>query len=149
MDLRQIIQEVLLLHEQQIRELGIAVNLSIDEGLPSVPADRLQVQQVLVNLVLNAIESMEVTRDSPRELDLHAFRVDGNVLVSVADRGHGLTAPDRLFDPFFTTKETGMGMGLRICKTIVEAHQGNLWAASRPDKGAIFTFVLPIKSDGA
>lgn len=148
-DLQQIIEEVLLLHEAQIRDLGIAVNLSVAEDLPQVPADRIQIQQVLVNLVLNAIESMTLPSEYGRQLDLHACRVDGKVLVTVADRGHGFMSAERLFDPFFTTKETGMGMGLRICKTIVEAHQGDLWAATRPDKGSSFTFSLPVQSGDA
>jgi PAS domain S-box-containing protein len=144
-DLRPIIEEVLLLHEAQIRQLGVAVNVSIDHTLPTIHADRLQIQQVLANLVCNAIESMVPASGSGRELDVRAHEEDGKVLISITDRGHGLTDPDRLFDPFFTTKETGMGMGLRISKTIVEAHAGRLWAAPRPDRGSTFTFSLPVE----
>jgi PAS domain S-box-containing protein len=144
-DLRPIIEEVLLLHEPQIRQLGVAVNVSIDHTLPTIHADRLQIQQVLANLVCNAIESMAPASGCGRELNVGAYEEDGNVFISITDRGHGLTNPERLFDPFFTTKETGMGMGLRICKTIVEAHDGRLWAAPRPDRGSTFSFSLPVE----
>lgn len=143
-DVHQIMKEVLLLHEPQIRGLGIAVNLSVDDNLPTIPADRLQIQQVLVNLVLNAIEAMEGNEDIDRELDVCARGLDGKILIQIADRGHGLLEPDRLFDPFFTTKEAGMGMGLRICKTIVESHRGMLWAERREGRGSAFVFTLPV-----
>lgn len=142
-DLRPIIEEVLLLHEAQIRQSGIALSVSVEDTLPTIHADRLQIQQVLANLVCNAIEAMGAAASSGGELAVRAHEDDGKVLVSITDCGHGLTDPDRLFDPFFTTKETGMGMGLRISKTIVEAHEGRLWAAPRPGRGSTFTFSLP------
>ena len=144
-DLRPIIEEVLLLHEPQIKQLGVAVSVSIDHALPTIHADRLQIQQVVANLVCNAIESMVPASDCNRDLDVRAYEESGKVFISIMDRGQGLTDPDRLFDPFFTTKDTGMGMGLRICKTIVEAHEGRLWAARRPDRGSTFTFSLPVE----
>jgi two-component system sensor kinase FixL len=110
-----------------------------------IPADRLQIQQVLVNLVCNAIESMELAQDFRRELDLKVHQEANHVFVAVGDNGPGFSDPDKLFDPFFTTKDTGMGMGLRICKTIVEAHEGSLWADPSPARGAIFTFSLPLQ----
>jgi PAS domain S-box-containing protein len=144
-DLRPIIEEVLLLHETQIRQSGIAVSVSVEDTLPTIHADKLQIQQVLANLVCNAIEAMGPASSSGGELEVRAYEEDRTVLISITDRGHGLTDPDKVFDPFFTTKETGMGMGLRISKTIVEAHEGRLWAAPRPDKGSTFTFSLPVE----
>jgi len=142
--LLQLIREVLLLHEMPIRQLGINVKVSISEDLPTVPGDKLQIQQVLVNLVRNAVESMQLNSGVPGELEIRVDEADAMVLTTVADRGHGLIDSNKVFDPFFTTKDEGMGMGLRICKTIIEAHDGKLWAASRPDGGAAFTFSLPI-----
>jgi signal transduction histidine kinase len=97
-----------------------------------------------VNLVRNAVESMQLNSGVPGELEIRVDEADAMVLTTVADRGHGLIDSNKVFDPFFTTKDEGMGMGLRICKTIIEAHDGKLWAASRPDGGAAFTFSLPI-----
>ncbi len=143
-DIGRVIDEVLLLHEAQIRNLGIKVTVSIDAGLPFVSGDRLQIQQVLVNLVSNAIESMESSAPGSLELEIRSSRDSESVLTEVADRGHGLRDPERVFDLFFTTKESGMGIGLRICKTIVETHQGKLWAEPRLDKGTKFMFALPV-----
>ena len=148
-NLKRLVDEVLLLHETQITELGIAVSVSIEDGLPLIPADRLQIQQVLVNLVCNAIDSMESAPDSRRELDIEVHQDVNRILVTVADSGPGFSHPDRLFDPFFTTKTTGMGMGLRISKTIVEAHEGRLWADARPTRGASFIFSLPLQRGGS
>lgn len=146
-DLHQVINEVLLLHEARIGELGIAVKTAMGKDIPPVPADRLQIQQLLANLIRNAIESMESSPEYTRELELNVRHETNNVFVAVADTGVGLSNPDKLFDPFFTTKESGMGMGLCICKTIVEAHEGRLWADARPSRGATFTFSLPLEGN--
>lgn len=144
-DLQQLVQEVLLLHEARIRELGITVKVEVGKDVPSVPADRLQIQQLLANLIRNAIESMEFSPKAARELDVQVLNGTDMVVVAIADTGMGLSNPEKLFDPFFTTKHSGMGMGLRICKTIVEAHEGKLWADARPTRGATFTFSLPLE----
>ena len=103
-------------------------------------------QQVLLNLVLNAIEAMSANKKRPRNLLITTSRNrNGSVLIAVADSGPGLDpkAADRLFDPFFTTKAEGMGMGLSICLSIVEAHGGRLWASPNRPRGAVFRFTLP------
>jgi len=144
-DLRQLINEVLLLHEARIGELGITVTVGIGWDVPWVPADRLQIQQLLANLIRNAIESLEFSPEYMRTLELDVRHEADSVFVAIADTGVGFSHPDKLFDPFFTTKHSGMGMGLRICKTIVEAHEGKLWANARPTRGATFTFSLPLE----
>jgi signal transduction histidine kinase len=117
--------------------------------VPQVIGDRIQLQQVLLNLITNAIESM-AAKDEPRVLcvksDVHA---GGGVKVSVADTGTGIGPHDveRIFDPLFTTKSDGMGMGLSICRSIIEAHGGRIWIAPNKPQGADFQFVLP--ADGA
>jgi signal transduction histidine kinase len=106
--------------------------------------DRVQLQQVLLNLITNAIEAM-ANVDGPRILSINSnIRDDGGVLISVADTGTGINAQDvqRVFNPLFTTKSGGMGMGLAICRSIIEAHDGMLWVASNTPQGSIFQFVL-------
>jgi signal transduction histidine kinase len=116
-------------------------------GLPKVRADRVQVQQVLMNLMLNGIEAMSGT-DGNRELTIKSRREDGHVLVSVSDTGVGLPADklDQIFNSFFTTKPAGTGMGLSISRSIIESHGGRLWAANNNGRGAIFHFTIPIET---
>jgi signal transduction histidine kinase len=115
--------------------------------MPFVMADRIQLQQVVLNLILNGIDAMKES-GTPRELTVKSGRSeDGHVTVSVADRGVGLpaTEADRVFDPFFTTKPNGTGMGLSISRSIVEAHDGRLWATPNQPRGAVFAFALPAR----
>jgi signal transduction histidine kinase len=115
-------------------------------GVPPVAADRVQLQQVLLNLVLNAIEAMSAVGDRPRVLRLQADPYGPHeVLVCVEDSGVGLKPGehDHIFDPFFTTKTSGMGMGLTISRSIVESHGGRLWATANQDYGVTFQFVVP------
>jgi signal transduction histidine kinase len=112
---------------------------------PRVIGDRIQLQQVLLNLITNAIDSM-MAKDGPRVLSLKSeIRRDGGVEISVEDTGSGISPEDmgRIFNPLFTTKSGGMGMGLSICRSIVEAHEGRLWAAANAPEGAVFRFELP------
>jgi signal transduction histidine kinase len=114
------------------------------EQLPHVIGDRIQLQQVLLNLITNAIDSMAAI-DEPRVLCIRSEVHDGGgVMVSVADTGKGIGLQDfeRIFNPLFTTKSGGMGMGLSVCRTIIEAHDGRLWAAPNTPRGAAFQFVL-------
>lgn len=121
----------------------------MDEGLPEVVADRIQLQQVLINLLVNAAEAMREVPAERRHLALRAVHdiAAGHdcVLLTVADGGVGLgeVDPDHLFDPFYTTKPGGLGMGLSISRSIVESHGGRLWATSNPGHGATFHLVLP------
>ncbi|MBV8413058.1 MAG: GHKL domain-containing protein, partial [Alphaproteobacteria bacterium] len=130
------------------RENGIAVSFRLDPKAGLVLADRIQIQQVLVNLIRNAIEVMiESPREQGRERRLDIATVaaeNGHAEISVGDTGSGL-APEvaaHLFQPFVTTKRKGMGLGLSICRTIVEAHGGRIWVENRPGGGTIFRFTL-------
>jgi two-component system sensor kinase FixL len=127
---------------------NIKLIVRLESGLPRVSIDKVQIQQVMINLLRNAAEAMQ--NSSKRELTVRSSREDlGFVAVSVADTGNGL--PDnvrkRLFEPFVTTKDTGLGIGLSICRTIVEAHGGRLWAEANKGGGAVFRFRLPIASE--
>jgi signal transduction histidine kinase len=118
-------------------------------GLPAAFGDKIQLQQVIGNLVVNGIEAMSRTSDRPRRMLIRSQMQDaGFIHVSVQDSGMGVS-PDvmgRLFEPFFTTRSQGMGMGLPISRSIIEAHGGKLWAESIPSQGSVFQFTLPIES---
>ena len=118
------------------------------DDLPPVTLDRVQLQQVLVNLIRNGIEAM----DPPSAglfLGLRARRQGEAIQIEISDRGRGIEFLDRIFDPFFTTKRQGMGMGLAICRSIVEAHGGRLWAENTKPRGATFFFTLPVEESVA
>jgi signal transduction histidine kinase len=122
---------------------SVAVRMELDRALPMITADRVQLQQVLMNLLLNGIEAM---RDSGGELTVASERTeDGQLSISVSDAGIGLPANDgeRIFDAFFTTKPQGSGMGLAISRRIIESHGGRLWASPNTGRGATFQFRLP------
>jgi signal transduction histidine kinase len=126
------------------RQIDLEVRLAPD--LPVVSADGVQLQQVLLNLILNAVEAMTETPDGPRELVVQSGRLETNVFVEIRDSGGGLDPAtlDRLFTSFYTTKNEGMGMGLSISRSIVEAHGGRLWAVPNEPRGAIFRFTVPL-----
>jgi signal transduction histidine kinase len=115
-------------------------------ALPKILGDRVQLQQVIINLVMNGIEAMQSVTDRPRELLIRSRQDEKQqVLVSVTDCGVGISAENanRLFNPFFTTKSSGMGMGLSICRSIIEAHGGRLWATANIPHGTTFRFTIP------
>jgi PAS domain S-box-containing protein len=144
LDVNQIIQEVvMLLRGGVLRDISIKFDLAPD--LPSVLGDRVQLQQVILNLLLNASEAMSHLQDDSREVMIRTLRNGSEAIeVTVQDSGHGLdeAVKDRLFDAFFTTKPEGLGMGLSISRSIIEAHNGRLWATQNPDRGATFHFTL-------
>jgi C4-dicarboxylate-specific signal transduction histidine kinase len=125
---------------------GVSVHAQLADGLPIVQGDRVQLQQVLLNLILNAIEAMSDLVDGARELLISSGPTEsGGVLVMVRDSGPGLAPAtlERVFDSFYTTKPSGLGMGLSICRSIVGAHGGHLWANANAPRGAVFQFTLP------
>ncbi|WP_264798013.1 sensor histidine kinase, partial [Acidocella aminolytica] len=141
--LPKLIEEASALALIGARESGLRVSFTFDIACPNVIADKVQVQQVLVNLIRNAMEAMH---DSPtRELLISTAPLADNMIrIDVADTGHGIAANimSQLFQPFITTKATGMGVGLSVSRTIIEAHGGRLWASPGPDGGTIFSFTL-------
>ena len=147
-DLNDAIHEVLALATSEIQRSKAAVRTALADELPSVLGDRTQVQQVVLNLVLNSLEAMHGVEVGRRTLVIET-RIDaGNVRIEVCDAGTGLDAQnvERVFDPFFTTKSGGMGMGLSISRSIIESHQGRLWAVHGGGVGATFAFTLPLAS---
>ncbi|CAG0954588.1 two-component system, LuxR family, sensor histidine kinase DctS [Rhodocyclaceae bacterium] len=145
--LAEIVEEAIGFAEIEARKAAVAIQVSIPPDLPPVFADRIMIEQVVLNLVKNGIEAMQQTPPEARALNL-AARLDGEgmVEVTVADRGCGMTdgQVERLYTPFFTTKAEGMGMGLNICRSIVEFHDGRLWVQPNPGGGSVFRFTLPV-----
>jgi C4-dicarboxylate-specific signal transduction histidine kinase len=143
------IREVMALTHGEVVKHGVAVQTHLAEGLPRIQGDRVQLQQVMLNLILNAVEAMSGVREGARALLISTgLEASGGVLVTVQDSGPGLTleSVDRLFEAFYTTKASGMGMGLSICQSIVEAHGGRIWASRTAGPGATFQFTLPLPS---
>jgi C4-dicarboxylate-specific signal transduction histidine kinase len=142
---------VALTHGEAVKN-RVAVRTQFAEGLPTIEGDRVQLQQVILNLIVNAIEAMSGQNEPPRDLLVVTEKDEPDgVLVAVRDSGPGL-APEtleRLFDPFYTTKANGMGMGLSICHSIIEAHGGRLWASANESRGAVFQFTLPANSEAS
>jgi len=144
-DLNAAINEVLVLARSVTLRNGISVQTRLAEGLLPVLGDRVQLQQVLLNLVLNAAEAMGSVEEGPRELLISTEQDQAGALVAVHDSGLGIDPAnlDRVFDAFYTTKPNGTGMGLSICRSIIHAHGGKLWATANEPRGAVFQFTLP------
>ena len=145
LQINETIREVITLAYGEIANKGVSVQTQLEESLPAITGDRIQLQQVLLNLLVNAIEAMSGMHEGARELLISTAKSNSDdVLVTVRDSGPGL-APDSLerpFEAFYTTKPNGLGMGLSICRSIVEAHQGRLWATANKPRGAAFQFTL-------
>ncbi len=136
-----VIENAISLAEIHARKRQILIERQIPENLPDVLADPILIEQVLLNLLKNGLESMEQSEIGNLLVTVNMH--DDQIEVGVMDRGHGLTDPERLFEPFFSTKTEGLGMGLNICRTIIESHHGRLWASNNPDGGTTFRFTLP------
>jgi C4-dicarboxylate-specific signal transduction histidine kinase len=149
-NLNEVVREVLKLVRSDFVNQGVAAQADLAPALPEVNADRVQLQQVLLNLVMNACDAMAGGPVGDHKLIIRTELAGSEgIRVSVADRGVGL-APDNLekvFEPFFTTKVQGMGLGLSVCRTIITAHGGKLWAANNPERGATFHFTLPASTE--
>jgi PAS domain S-box-containing protein len=171
LEINDVIQEVLALTQNELQRHHISVRTQFANDLPSVTADRIQLQQVLLNLVVNAIQAMSAVSDGPRELQLASRTIaeidfeeakesgprppsvgprPAQVSVTIKDSGPGLDAEhlDHLFDPFFSTKPHGLGIGLTITRSIIEAHGGRVSAKANLPRGAVFEFTLPVNAAG-
>ncbi len=150
LDLNDVVREVIALVQRELISHQVLLQMELAPTLPLILADRVQLQQMIINLVMNGIEAMQSVTDRPRELVIRSRQDEARqVLVSVTDCGVGISAEnaDRLFSAFFTTKSGGMGMGLSICRSIVEAHGGRLSASGNVGPGATFQFVLPLHQE--
>jgi two-component system, LuxR family, sensor kinase FixL len=147
-NLNQLVEEALALALVGVRQRGVRTSLELDHGLPPVLVDHVQIQQVVLNLVRNAVEAMEQVERRELTIGTRTISQKGMAEVIVADTGPGIAPElsDRLFQPFVTTKPTGMGLGLSICREIVEAHHGRLTTAPAPSGGTVFRLTLPIAS---
>jgi C4-dicarboxylate-specific signal transduction histidine kinase len=148
LDINEVIHELTtFLRDDAIRR-RIAIRTDLVSGLPKVKADRVQLQEVVLNLMMNGMDAMADTTDRAKELLIRARGDESEIVVRVEDSGMGLDteANERIFNPFFTTKPHGIGMGLSISRSIIESHEGRLWASPRPSGGAIFQFTLPVHS---
>ncbi len=146
LDINEAIREVIEFTRGEAARTGVSVQAHLTEGLPLIYGDRVQLQQVILNLVVNAVEAMSAVDAGVRELLISTEKVGPNgVLVAVRDTGPGLAPAtlDRLFEAFYTTKPSGLGMGLSICRSIIEAHGGQLWAEANEPRGAVFQFLTP------
>jgi PAS domain S-box-containing protein len=146
LDINEVIEDAIALVQHQAFSHRAALRLELANGLPEVLGDRIQLQQVIINLVMNGVEAMAAVSDRPRDVVIRSQTGEpSHVLVAVRDAGVGLNrdSADRLFSPFYTTKPGGMGMGLSICRSIVEAHGGRVWATSNMGSGATIQFTVP------
>jgi signal transduction histidine kinase len=150
-DINSLINETVMLCSSEIKQNNITLECDFSNQLPSVFIDRIQIQQVLINLILNAIDAMQNnTGNMHRKLSIHTYLTTGNqIQVRVKDTGLGMNEEQRLeiFTPFYTTKAVGMGMGLAISRTLIEAHQGVLRFNSKVGKGSTFYFSLPCEQN--
>jgi C4-dicarboxylate-specific signal transduction histidine kinase len=148
LDINQGILEVIALTRGEMTKNGVVLQTRLADDLPLIQGDGVELQQVILNLILNALEAMSSLRGRPRELQISTGTdASGGVLVSVADSGPGLPSDsmDCLFEAFYTTKPDGMGMGLTISRSIVAAHGGRMWASANDPRGAVIQFTLPLE----
>jgi C4-dicarboxylate-specific signal transduction histidine kinase len=150
-DLNEAINEVIALGRSAVVKNGVTVQTRLAEGLFPIHGDRVQLQQVVLNLLLNAVEAMSSREAGAREVLISTEHDHKSVLVAVRDSGPGIDPShlERVFDTFFTTKSGGMGMGLSICRSIINAHGGRLWAEANESRGATFQFTLPAAHAGS
>ncbi len=144
--LSSVIFEARELMVEEVARRGVRMNVNVEHDLPLIACDRIQVQQVLINLMRNGIDAMDGVAGD-KYLEIRVRRTDDEIQTEVRDRGRGIQFQSKIFEPFFTTKDDGMGMGLAICRSIVESHGGRLWAEKNEPSGAAFIFTLPIEAN--
>jgi signal transduction histidine kinase len=152
LDINDVISDAILLVQRQATNSEVSLRVELSPELPAISGDRVQLQQVVINLVINGVEAMQDIADRPRELWIRSrLHDEGGVLVAIEDAGVGIAPEDidRLFQAFFTTKRTGMGMGLSISRSIIESHGGCVWAVPNAGPGATFNFALPRMTGGS
>jgi len=152
LDVNDVVREAIAPVQRELTSQRVSLQTELALTPPMILGDRVQLQQVIINLVMNGIEAMQSVTDRPRELVIRSHQDETHrVLVNVTDSGVGISAEnaDRLFNAFFTTKSSGMGMGLSICRSIIEAHGGRMSAANNEGHGATFQFVLPLHQEDA
>jgi PAS domain S-box-containing protein len=150
LEINDVVLEVIGLARSEMMSHGVLAQTRLTDGLPRIWADRVQLQQVILNLIVNAVEAMSGATDGPRELSINTGSAETEgVLIAVSDSGPGLphANPDRVFEAFYTTKANGLGMGLSICRSIIEAHGGELRASPNQPRGAVFRISLPARDD--
>jgi len=148
LDVNDLLREIVELTQSEVARRGASLQANLGANLPAVTGDRVQLQQVLLNLIINAVDAMSALTDRPRVVRIGAHEAESkSILIAVEDSGVGLNPEQaaRLFDAFYTTKAAGLGMGLSISRSIVEAHGGKLWATPNEGPGATFQFTLPIE----
>lgn len=151
LEINDVIREAIVLVQREVLRHGVSLQTELASGLPPVLGDRVQLQQVIINLLMNGVEAMAPITDRPREIVIRSQQQDaGQVHVAVQDSGIGIDSAtaEQLFSAFFTTKPSGMGMGLSISRSIIRAHGGRLWVSPNPDHGAAFQFTVPINGSG-
>ena len=147
LDLNEAITEVIALTHSEATKTGVRISTQLAPCLPRIHADRVQLQQVMLNLIVNGIQAINDVADGQRDLVVTTEGTEDSLRVGVQDTGPGLSPEtlERLFEPFYTTKPNGMGMGLSICRSIIEAHGGRLWASANAAQGAVFQFTIPAR----
>jgi C4-dicarboxylate-specific signal transduction histidine kinase len=146
LSINEVIEDVVVIVRNDLVGKKVSLRMELADGLEKVEADRVEIQQVILNLMMNAVEAMSIVEDRERNLFVQTARDEsGGVLIEVRDSGVGIASEHlaHIFEAFYTTRPEGMGMGLSICRTIIEAHGGRLWAESIKDKGATLRFTLP------
>jgi signal transduction histidine kinase len=146
-DFNEVVEEVLLFIQYEIDSKSIALSTIFDSGLPRVMGDRVQLQQVIVNLLVNSVQAITQSSQPTRRIDIEtSIDEEGSVVFSVCDNGPGIAAAnlEHIFDRFFSTKDAGIGIGLAICQSIIDAHGGRISGLNRPNGGAHFRFTLPV-----
>jgi len=145
LEIKDVIQQVLELARRELARARITVRTELDPEAPALIGDRVQLQQVILNLILNAIDALVAVNDEPRMLVIRSARAEEGVLVQIQDFGKGIDAreTEKIFEPFFTTKPWGIGLGLSVSRSIIEAHGGQLWVTPGSPRGSVFQFLLP------